>query len=126
MQMRIALLFVLLGSCSPPDRSYDDLLKSENKVEFVKNMDVRERLRLYEKLYNNSGHPPDTSLASAFEDRPGETLIAIRDQLSAGAYSDLVRNTPIISHLSVVEGYDICTDQNLEKIRSAIETYRID
>ena len=86
---------VLIGSVS----SETDFVVSgdqDRMVERLETLDVPERLKINKYLYDRSGHPRDTRLASGFKGKPGETLRRITRDLAPGDFSRFLRYLPVI------------------------------
>jgi hypothetical protein len=94
-------------------------------VERFQTFEVPERLKIYNYLYEKSGHPRDTRLASGFKDKPGETLGQITSDLKPGDFSRFLRYLPVIHSISSARGYDICRAREFPVLKARMRSYRL-
>lgn len=125
--LRALLILAFLSGCGPRDHNYEALvpLNTEAKLESFKRYSVAERMRLYKKVYRKSGHPPDTTLATGFNDRPDEAFSYILLDLQRSSIEEFVSYLPILYSLSSNPEFDICQPQRINGLRRVVDSYEL-
>jgi hypothetical protein len=94
-------------------------------VRQFRRLTVPARLRIYNTLYDRSGHPRNVGLAFGFGDQPAETLRHVVADLPPGDFGRFLRYMPIVQTLAQVRRFDICRTAEFPVLRSRLRSYRL-
>jgi len=86
---------------------------------------IAERFRLYNKVYNRSGHPHEAELSIGFRDRPKESINYVINDLEGSNFSDFLRYLPIIYDLGKRTSVDICGSNYITSLKKIIAGYHL-
>lgn len=120
------VLFFLI-SCSDRDAHYESVVSkngNERLIEFEK-LEVDERMRVYRKIYENSGHPHDSELSIGFRDYPDEVMRLIIIDLNNSDIREFYMYLPVLYDIGKRANFDICEKNYIDPIRSAIVSYNL-
>lgn len=126
MQKIIVTAFLLMVcACTERDSNYDSLIKlnGNSRLSQFEKHSLSERFRLYNKIYDKSGHPRDAELSIGFRDRPAESLNFIMNDLRSSDFTDFLRYLPIIYDIGKRTPVDICKPEYIDRLKEIISGY---
>lgn len=129
MRKKIAIitLILLMNGCNQNDLNYHNIQKLEGDARLAqfKTLPITERFRLYNKIYENSGHPHDIELSVGFQDKPADSLVTIINDLKFSKFSDFLRYLPIIYNIGKRSSVDICKPEYIGRLKSILMSYKL-
>jgi hypothetical protein len=124
--MMIAFVALLVGGLLQAKPSVVQVGPPRQELQRFQKLSIRERLKVYNARYDDSGHPRDTRLAGAFDDKPGPTFDAIVADLPPGDFGRFMRYWPIIASISELRGFDACRARHFRVLEARTRSYRLD
>jgi hypothetical protein len=121
----LSVLLTLVSGCTDQDSNFDEIqgLTGHEREETFRSYSLEERFRLYNKVYENSGHPHDVELATSFRDEPERSLEFIIEDLKTSNFTDFLRYLPIIYDVGKRSGTNICQPRYIGRLKAIISNY---
>jgi hypothetical protein len=123
----VLALFLVASGCGERDPNYENLKQLDGAARLAQFelLSLDERFRLYNKIYDKSGHPHDVELSVGFKDRPAESLNRIITDLNSSEFPDFLRYLPVIYNIGKRSDLDICTPRYIGKLKEILASYNL-